>query len=703
MSDRYRQKLADYAFLNAAGTDHQERDPALEHSMTTLKRKRPLPRGNAALLSPATSAAQHGRKATRMSDKVQAFGRPVNASLTSSKSFQAPHSPKLAMPEKSTSMVGLSAFAGTTTLAAADTGKVLDGCHFYFFPNNDYHPGRKFRIRKAVEYGAVRHSLWSDRVTHLVVDRSMTYDQVCDTLRSTEKIVSIPPRVHVVSEDYPADCIAYKTLVNPQQAHYRVKGAIAKGAAGAACNDITTTEVVDVESMEKGANTASLELKPAGKDVQVQPPQTPSQHTIASTISEASADSLPVTRSRPPSRIAGDKKPSGDQHELDKAIEDARHAQDLMLSEDEADDRPSSSGSESDRAAHATSVPTWQSRFQCMHSNTAKTTDGPNAQTIVILSEMTDYYIKINDTWRPVAYRKAMNTLRNHPQKVCTAVEARKLPFIGNRLASKIEEIVFTNHLRRLENAKAEPTDQILQLFLGVYGIGYNAGMRYIAQGYKTLDDLRTKAPLTDNQRIGIDHYDDFNSRIPRAEVKEHSDVVVRAAKKVDPVIEVYTMGSYRRGATSSSDIDLVITHPTWDISKLRPMLVDTLIPRLFKQGFLRCSLAATHRLDGTKWHGASCLPNSTVWRRIDFLLVPAAELGASLIYFTGNDIFNRSMRLLASRKGMRLNQRGLYKNVMRGKGREKVTEGELVEGKDERKIFEILGVPWREPQERVC
>jgi DNA polymerase IV len=77
--------------------------------------------------------------------------------------------------------------------------------------------------------------------------------------------------------------------------------------------------------------------------------------------------------------------------------------------------------------------------------------------------------------------------------------------------------------------------------------------------------------------------------------------------------------------------------------------------------------------------------------------------MGAALIYFTGNDIFNRSIRLLASKKGMRLNQRGLYRDVMRGPSRVKVTEGQLVEGRDEKKIFEILGVRWREPHERWC
>jgi DNA polymerase IV len=162
-------------------------------------------------------------------------------------------------------------------------------------------------------------------------------------------------------------------------------------------------------------------------------------------------------------------------------------------------------------------------------------------------------------------------------------------------------------------------------------------------------------------------------------------------------------MGSYWRGARDSGDIDLIITKPGVSPSAMGRVVFERLVPRLFSAGFLKASLATSHRQDGTKWHGTSCLPSSKVWRRLDLLLVPEEEMGAALIYFTGNDIFNRSMRLLASKKGMRLNQRGLYIDVMRGKNREKMTEGTLLEGRSEKKIFEILGVPWRHPTERIC
>ncbi len=76
--------------------------------------------------------------------------------------------------------------------------------------------------------------------------------------------------------------------------------------------------------------------------------------------------------------------------------------------------------------------------------------------------------------------------------------------------------------------------------------------------------------------------------------------------------------------------------------------------------------------------------------------MVPYNEMGAALLSYTGNDIFNRSMRLLARKKKMCLNQHGLYMNVSRGRGGVKYTEGKLIAQRTEEEIFEALGVPWR-------
>jgi len=130
--------------------------------------------------------------------------------------------------------------------------------------------------------------------------------------------------------------------------------------------------------------------------------------------------------------------------------------------------------------------------------------------------------------------------------------------------------------------------------------------------------------------------------------------------------------------------------------------VLTPLVQNLFQSQFLTHTLASSHSTDGSKWHGVSRLPNG-IHRRLDLLFVPWAERGAALIYFTGNDIFNRSLRLLASKKGMGLNQRGLFKDTLRGPGRVKLTRGTLIASESEEKIFRILGVPWRPPELRNC
>ena len=345
----------------------------------------------------------------------------------------------------------------------------------------------------------------------------------------------------------------------------------------------------------------------------------------------------------------------------------------------------------------------WQDNFSCMSKNdgTGKLAN-LNARTIEILQQMANYYERDQDHWRLTAYRRAIAALRKQNRKITTEEEALAIPFIGQRLAAKIEEIVWTNKLRRLDNAGLDPNAEVVQIFMGIYGVGLKQATKWVEQGHRTISDLE-KAHLTKNQKIGIAHYEDFNTRIPRAEMDRHDQYVRDTCSSIDDTVQFTIGGSYRRGAADSGDVDFIVTKPDASIENLRTIILDRVIPQLFDKGYLKVGLATTDKVDGSKWHGAAALPGTTVWRRIDFLLVPWDEIGAALIYFTGNDIFNRSIRLLASKKGMRLNQRGLWKDVIRGRNRERITQGSLVEGKDEKKIFELLGVPWRPPQHRIC
>ncbi|KAF2722849.1 hypothetical protein K431DRAFT_266012 [Polychaeton citri CBS 116435] len=551
--------------------------------------------------------------------------------------------------------------------------QIFKGLNFYFFPNSDTHPARKMRITKALQFGAIWQREWVNEVTHVILDRTMPYGTLLQFLKR-ERL----DNVAVVNETWPAECIAYRAVLDTDAEHF-----LPIGLQSHLQKTVLTRKLATQRTNSNDTTSAS-----AMDDAR------PSPHSNGD--AEHQMRSIATT------------------DELDAAIQEARALQQLPLEEDEETSRPNTSdGVPRDVSGVEETGPEpefrqlpHQDKFQCMQAHGIDKVNNPNAATISILEQMAEYYAKIGDAWRPRAYQRAIATLRKQPLRITTKTDAVALPFIGERLAIKIEEIAFTDRLRRLDNARAEPRDQVMQTFIGVYGVGYNQASRWVNQGFTTLDELLEKADLSENQRIGIEHYSDFNSRIARSEIAEHGDIVRSALHKIDRDLTLIVGGSYRRGAETSGDIDCIITHPKHSASTLLHILIHRLIPTLFRQGFLKASLASSTHSDGnegSKWHGASCLPSSQIWRRMDLLLVPSEELGAALIYFTGNDIFNRSLRLLASHKGMRLNQRGLYKDVIRGKARVKITDGTLVEGRDERRIFEILGVPWREPNERVC
>ncbi|KAL3488100.1 hypothetical protein BJX62DRAFT_182241 [Aspergillus germanicus] len=581
--------------------------------------------------------------------------------------------------------------------------QIFRGLVFFFLPNSNVSPLRRLRIQRAQEYGALWERTWGNNITHVIVDKGLKYEEVLRHL----KLGSFPSEIALVDECYPAECIKFRCILSVGQTRFQVNGA--------PCSSKSE------EPIHPPASAESLQLKPHGKQQEQTP--LPSQ---AFEVPDSLHALYPGPEPESAQQVSKEAIPecfvSRERDALDEMIDEANATKHLPLDPfDAADDdvSPEESGDETSQESESiperrkrrkpsldgsAAVQSWQEKFVCMqkHDSSSKISK-PNAKAIEILQEMLDYYTRTGDQWRSLAYRKAISALRNQSKRVITRTQALAIPGIGPRLADKIEEIVFTNRLRRLDNANNTAEERLLQEFMGVYGAGLSHASRWVAQGFKSLEDLKNKANLTQSQKIGIERYFDFSQRIPRDEVKAHGEFVRRTVQEENPDMQVIIGGSYRRGATDSGDIDLLITKPDATIEEIRTLMLDIIVPKLFQQGFLQVGLATTSRDDGSKWHGASKLPNTQLWRRIDLLFVPGSELGAALIYFTGNDIFNRSIRLLASKKSMRLNQRGLYADVLRGPQRAKINTGRLLESRNERRIFELLGVPWRPPEHRIC
>lgn len=600
---------------------------------------------------------------------------------------------------------------------------------FYYIPPDNKSQLRRIRIDKARKFGATWTRELIPSTTHIIVDKALTFKDVMTFL----KLETLPSNMIMVSEEYPLDSIEARFLLDPMQKQYTVSGDPREVESPSAPPQIS----------DKPSEPGTLKPNQGAEVVTTSKQTLPLSHSMVANEANGNTTRAPSPRpifvapdeehkdlggnNRDASAMTDARASFQPKDDLERMIQVAQSMEHVPINDEEddmEDEKPPPRGDQSDGSgsdnesrrpsSRKAAKAKWkgsgkdsfnQQGFTCMTGGTGITGESnPNARTIEVLQKMADYYVETKDHWRQTAYRKTIGVLRKQNTRIASYDEAIRLPTIGHRLAMKIEEIVLTNGLRRLDDAVSDPNYHILHTFMNIYGVGINQAWKWVQQGHTSLEDLRAHVRLSKNQLLGIEHYNDFLIRIPRDEVTALGTIVREAAATIDPEVEAIISGSYRRGALNSGDIDILLTKPTTASCQELLEFLTKLTNDLTSSGFLVAALV-TPSQTGSKWHGCCMLPGAAkpIWRRIDLLIVPATELGAALIYFTGDDIFNRSIRLLASKKGWRLNQRGLYKDVLRGPGRIKLTEGSLIEGADEKKIFAAMGVPWRPPEQRIC
>ncbi|KAK7684455.1 hypothetical protein QCA50_012402 [Cerrena zonata] len=351
------------------------------------------------------------------------------------------------------------------------------------------------------------------------------------------------------------------------------------------------------------------------------------------------------------------------------------------------------------------------SRFLC---DGVRTSAGqcPNQDVIDKLSELKKIHeqrLMTGDNFRVLKYSTAINALRAYPKRIRSTEEAMSLNGVAKKTAEKIMEIIRTGDLQRLHHERAVSDDiRVIELFQGIYGVGRQIAHRWYNAGCRTLDDLREGkggVKLSSVQQIGLQYYDDINSRMPRAEAEEIFNKIKPFALKIDSKLYVDIMGSFRRGKADCGDIDIIITRPT-DDGRNHSGVLSKLLKDLRIAGIITEDLSIPDDWSDLElcYRGLCRKDSDSRRRRIDFLVIPWESRGAALLYYTGDDIFNRSMRLKANKMGYSLNQKGLFAGVVRDPQdrTRKLNQGTNIASATEREIFDKLGVPWQEPHERV-
>ena len=293
------------------------------------------------------------------------------------------------------------------------------------------------------------------------------------------------------------------------------------------------------------------------------------------------------------------------------------------------------------------------------------------------------------EVFRARAYQKAKETIMAYPEKITSIEQLRGLPGIGETIIKKFNEFDKTGTLKVLEREKNHPR----YIFAQVYGIGPKKAKELADMGLTSIKELRERKDelLNDVQKKGLKYYEDILRRIPRAEIVEYEKAFRKAFDKVkQPGDKFEILGSYRRGAKTSGDIDVAITNENNDKS-----IFDKFIKQLQKEGILVELLSK----GSTKSLTVGKLPNYPTARRLDFMYSKPDEYAFALLYFTGSMAFNVVQRRRAIELGYTMNEHGLYKLV----GDKKKTKGPRINQQfpTEESIFDFLGLVYKGPTER--
>ena len=303
-----------------------------------------------------------------------------------------------------------------------------------------------------------------------------------------------------------------------------------------------------------------------------------------------------------------------------------------------------------------------------------------------VLSRLSILMSKKGDVIRSRIYSKAQDVILGLKENITEPRELEGKPGIGPTIIAKLTEYTNTGTLEVFEREKENPEMWLTD----IYGIGPKKAQELVKNGIKTIDDLREQQDnlLNDKQKIGLKYYDDIQKRIPRDEIDEYNQVFNNEFKKIsnkDSEFEI--VGSYRRGAKTSGDIDVIITADDSNVFK-------NFIDNLKEKGIIVELLS----YGKTKSLVIAKLPGKEINRRVDFMYTTKEEYPFAILYFTGSKSFNTVMRSYALKLGLSLNEHGMY---IKEKGK---TKEDKVSKKfnNEKDIFDSLYLKYKKPEERL-
>ncbi len=324
-----------------------------------------------------------------------------------------------------------------------------------------------------------------------------------------------------------------------------------------------------------------------------------------------------------------------------------------------------------------------------------------NAEIASRLEEFADLLDAKDVEYKPRAYRRAAENIREFPGAVENlAAEGEDalddIEGVGDAIASKVVEYVETGDIEELNDLRDEyPID--MAAVTSVEGVGpKTAGSLYEALDVRTLDDLEAAAEAGEIQEVSgfgakteqnildsIEFAREANERQLLGAARPYGESVVRFLEDAPAVDDVALGGSLRRWKATIGDVDVLVGSD--DGERVVEAFTDwPEADALIEAGETKASV----RAGGV---------------RVDLRVVVPEEFGSALQYFTGSKEHNVSVRNVAIRRDLKMNEYGMYdvSGLEDGEADADQRAGERVAGDTEASMYEALDMPWIPPELR--
>lgn len=295
--------------------------------------------------------------------------------------------------------------------------------------------------------------------------------------------------------------------------------------------------------------------------------------------------------------------------------------------------------------------------------------------------------IEDENPFRIRAYRNAARVVESDAQEMGDLLAAGRdlseLPGIGKDLAGKIRTIVETGTLPLLEEVKSRTPVELSDL-TRIAGLG----PKRVKELYQELhiDSLahleaavnqglvhqlpHFGAKTEDRIRAGIQRLKAEQGRMLLAEAEQYAEALRAHLRAVPGVRQVEVAGSYRRRRETVGDLDILVTHRK-GADVMGQFTSYGEVAEVISLGETRSSVRLRSGL------------------QVDLRAVPESSYGAALHYFTGSKAHNIAVRKLGVRRGLKINEYGIFKGERR------------VAGRTEEEVFASVGLPYIEPELR--